>query len=42
MELLAKINAQGKTVIVTSHNEAIIKKMKKKVIRIKDGKIVKN
>ncbi len=42
MELLGKINTQGKTIIVTSHNEAIIKKMKKKVIRIKDGKIVKN
>lgn len=42
MELLGKINGQGKTVIVTSHNEAIIKKMKKKVIRLKDGKVVKS
>jgi cell division transport system ATP-binding protein len=42
MNLLDKINKSGKTVIVTSHNLEIVKRMKKRVIRLKDGKIVKN
>src|SRR5260221_10935009 len=41
MDLLDKINKNGKTVIVTSHNQDIIKRMKKRVIRLKDGKLVK-
>ncbi len=41
MDLLDKINKNGKTVIVTSHNQDIIKRMKKRVIRLKDGKVVK-
>ncbi len=41
MDLLAKINKEGKTVIVTSHNKEIVDKMKKRVIVLKDGKIVK-
>ncbi len=40
MDLLARINKEGKTVIVTSHNKEIIDKMKKRVIELKDGKIV--
>jgi cell division transport system ATP-binding protein len=40
MNLLDKINKSGKTVIVTSHNLEIIKKMKKRVIKLKDGKII--
>lgn len=39
MDLLEKINKEGKTVIVTSHNQAIIDKMKKRVIEVKDGKV---
>lgn len=39
MDLLAKINKEGKTVIVTSHNKEIIDRMKKRVIVLKDGKV---
>ena len=39
MDLLAKINKEGKTVIVTSHNKEIIDRMKKRVIHLKDGKV---
>lgn len=41
MSLLDKINKSGKTVIVTSHNLEIIKRMKKRVIKLKDGKVAK-
>ncbi len=41
MALLDKINKSGKTVIVTSHNLEIIKRMKKRVIKLKDGRIAK-
>lgn len=41
MSLLDKINKTGKTVIVTSHNQEIVKKMKKRVIKIIDGRVVK-
>ncbi len=40
MNLLDKINKAGKTVIVTSHNLGIIKRMKKRIITLKDGKII--
>lgn len=40
MDLLARINKEGKTVIVTSHNKEIIDRMKKRVIQLKDGKII--
>lgn len=40
MELLSKINKEGKTVIVTSHNKSLIDKMGKRVIELKDGKVV--
>ena len=39
MELLAKINQEGKTVIVTTHNQAVVDKMKKRHIELVDGKI---
>lgn len=39
MELLEKINKSGKTIIVTSHNLEIIKRMKKRVIKLVDGKV---
>jgi cell division transport system ATP-binding protein len=41
MSLLAKINKTGKTIIVTTHNQEIINKMKKRIIRLKDGRLVK-
>ena len=42
MELLVKINEEGKTVIVASHHKDIIKKLKKRLIRLSKGKIVKS
>lgn len=39
MEILEKINDLGTTVVMATHNENIVNKMKKRVIRIEDGKI---
>ncbi len=39
MELLLKINKEGRTVIVASHHESIIKRLKKRVIRLDKGAI---
>jgi len=41
MDALEKINKEGKTVIVAMHNEEIVSKMKKRIIKLVDGKIVK-
>jgi len=40
MDLLIKISNEGITVIVTSHNRSIIEKLKKRVIEVKNGKVV--
>lgn len=42
MKLLAKINAEGKTVIVTTHNRDIIKEHKGRVIEIRAGSVFKD
>ena len=42
MELFEKINKEGKTVIMATHNEEIIKKHRKRVIHIVGGKIKEN
>ena len=41
MDLFEKINKEGKTIFVASHHEAIIKKMGKRVVKLKGGKLVK-
>lgn len=41
MAVLERENKEGKTVIVASHHKDIIKKMDKKIIELKNGKIVK-
>lgn len=41
MEVLEKINKEGKTVIVATHNEEIVGKFKKRVIKLASGKIIK-
>jgi cell division transport system ATP-binding protein len=41
VELFEKINKEGKTVIMVTHNKTIVDKLKKRVIELKDGKIVK-
>ena len=40
MDLFEKINKEGKTVIMATHNERIIEKYKKMEIKIKEGRIV--
>ena len=41
MDLFGKINKEGKTVIMATHNLEIVKKYKKRVIHIVGGKIAK-
>jgi len=41
MELLERVNKEGKTVIVATHNKEIVGKLKKRVIRLISGKIIK-
>lgn len=40
VEILEKINSLGTTVIMCTHDERIVNKLKKRVIRIEKGKIV--
>lgn len=38
VDIFVKVNKEGKTVIVSSHNRDIIKKLEKRVIELKEGK----
>ena len=40
MELLARINRKGTTVIVATHNAGIVDRMRKRVVRLEGGRIV--
>lgn len=40
MELLVRINKEGKTIIVTSHHKSLVEKLKKRVVEMKNGKII--
>lgn len=40
LQVLDKINSLGTTVIMATHDEALVDKMKKRVIRIEKGKII--
>jgi len=40
MDLLQKINKEGKTIVMATHNEVIVDKYKKRIIKLKLGKIV--
>jgi cell division transport system ATP-binding protein len=40
IKVLEKINKYGTTVILTTHNQDIVNRLKRRVITIKDGKIV--
>lgn len=42
MDLFEKINKEGKTIIMATHNKEIIAKLKKRVIKLNEGKIVDN
>lgn len=40
IKVLEKINRYGTTVLLTTHNQDIVNKLKRRVVTIKDGKIV--
>lgn len=40
IKVLEKINKYGTTVLLTTHNQEIVNKLKRRVITIKDGKVV--
>lgn len=40
MDLFEKINKEGKTIVMATHNKLIIEKMKKKTIELNQGKMV--
>lgn len=40
MKLFEKVNKEGKTIIVSSHNKDIIERMAKRVIKLKEGRLV--
>lgn len=40
IDLLSRINERGTTLILATHNKAIVDRLKKRVILLKDGKIV--
>jgi cell division transport system ATP-binding protein len=42
MLLFEKINKEGKTILMATHNKEIIRKYKERVIEIKEGKIIKD
>ncbi|MCX7928221.1 MAG: cell division ATP-binding protein FtsE [Patescibacteria group bacterium] len=42
ISLFDHVNKEGKTVIIATHNQAIVAKMKKRVIELKAGEIVRN
>ena len=39
MDLFEKINKEGKTIIMATHNKEIVKKLKKRIIHIENGNI---
>jgi cell division transport system ATP-binding protein len=39
MALLARINAKGTTVVVATHNQAIVDRMRRRVVRLVNGRI---
>ncbi|MGD8744643.1 MAG: cell division ATP-binding protein FtsE [Candidatus Woesebacteria bacterium] len=40
LDVLEKINSLGTTVIMATHNETIVDKMKRRVVRLESGKVV--
>ena len=40
IELLARINSRGTIVILATHNKAIVDRLKRRVVLIKEGKMV--
>jgi cell division transport system ATP-binding protein len=40
MDLLHRINLKGTTVLIATHNALVVDRMRRRVIRLEDGKIV--
>jgi cell division transport system ATP-binding protein len=40
MELLQRINLKGTTVLVATHNAAVVDRMRRRVIRLEDGRVL--
>jgi cell division transport system ATP-binding protein len=40
MELLLRINLKGTTVVVATHNQGVVDRMRRRVVRLDDGRIV--
>ncbi len=40
MELLQRINLKGTTVVVATHNQAVVDRMRRRVVRLEDGRIL--
>jgi cell division transport system ATP-binding protein len=40
MDLLLRINLKGTTVLVATHNQAVVDRMRRRVVRLEDGRIV--
>ncbi len=40
MELLGRINLKGTTVVVATHNQAVVDRMRRRVVRLDNGRIV--
>ena len=39
MELLLRINLKGTTVVVATHNQVVVDRMRRRVVRLEDGKV---
>ncbi|HTX58142.1 MAG TPA: cell division ATP-binding protein FtsE [Verrucomicrobiae bacterium] len=39
-ELLLRINLKGTTIVVATHNQAVVDRMRRRVVRLEDGRIV--
>ncbi|MBV8600139.1 MAG: cell division ATP-binding protein FtsE [Candidatus Eremiobacteraeota bacterium] len=40
MELLLRINLKGTTIVVATHNQAVVDRMRRRVVRLENGRIV--
>ena len=40
MELLLRINLKGTTIVVATHNQAVVDRMRRRVVRLEDGRVV--
>ncbi len=40
MDLLERINVKGTTVVVATHNQSVVDRMRRRVVRMEDGRVV--